>query len=211
MKLVLLQILIIVSSLSYGQVYLDDSNGDFDIIDTSNPNIKKVKDNIFYYLNQVRKSNNKAEFTYNLELEAAAQYHSIQMNIMNFFGHRNKFDSDLETPLKRILRFGGNYPYIAENISITSILNKKNITGIKMKEQDGITKYYSLDGVEIKNHTYKSLGKKVVANLLNSNKHKKDILNPDLKDIGIGIVIYSKNNGSYTQYYVLITQDIGGY
>ncbi|MEN8136948.1 MAG: CAP domain-containing protein [Bacteroidota bacterium] len=212
MKTKLLLFLIVICSGYIKAQQLDNSsNVNSEIIDIENPDIEKLNRNIFQYLNQSRKATNNSIFIYSNELAASALYHSNNMHNDHFFGHNNGNDVGLETPLKRILKFEGNYPYIAENISNITVLNSKNEKNIEIKTDGDNIIYYNSNGEEITFHSYDSLAKKIVNEWMNSEKHRKNILNPDLKETGIGVVIYSKGEGIYKQYYALITQDLGGY
>jgi len=182
-----------------------------EIINIENPDISKLNNYILKYLNKARKATNTIEFIYSLQLEKAAQYHTKQMSEIKFFGHYNSYDKGLETPLKRILKFEGNYPFIAENIANIPVLNSFKGTKIEIKIDDNNIKYYNDKGIEITNHSYESLAKRVVNDWMNSEKHRKNILNPNLIETGIGVIFHSKGKGYYKQYYALITQNLGGF
>jgi|LGOV01.1.fsa_nt_gb uncharacterized protein YkwD len=194
----------------FGFAQQNISNINEQLIDGKNPNINKFAQSIFIELNISREKNNQAKFLYSKELENAALFHSEQMNEHKFFSHSNKFDKDYSTPLKRILKFNGNYPFIAENIANIPLLNSESGKRIDIKQSKDGVKYYN-KGIEITNHSYNSFAKKVVKGWMNSEGHRKNILNPNLQETGIGVVFYTKGKGQYKQYYVLITQNLGGY
>ncbi|MCK5824487.1 MAG: CAP domain-containing protein [Ichthyobacteriaceae bacterium] len=162
-------------------------------------------------LNEIRVTQNLKEFRLTMELTDAANFHSEQMYEHNFFGHFNNFSKGNETLLDRILKFDGNYPFIAENISDVTTLATSSNQKIIMNNASGEVKYYNERGVEIINHTYISLAKKIINGWMKSKVDRSDILNPDLFETGIGAVLYEKKVGEFKYYHVLVTQTLGGY
>lgn len=209
-KLIFL-LLVLYTSMSFSQTNSKDKLSS-DIIDPENIDIEFLETQIFNSLNIARSSLSKSDFKYSHNLASAARLHSETMKSYEYFGHINRKDKDLETPQKRILKSGGDYRAFAENIAYTSLLNTNTTNNsIRIVAIDDSIKYTNEDGKPIKLHSYISLANKVVLDWMNSENHRKNIQNSNLSETGIGAVIFSTGEGVYKQYYVLITQDLGGY
>jgi uncharacterized protein YkwD len=120
--------------------------------------------------NQHRAAAGCAPLTVNAKLTAAAQLHSEDMALRDFFSHTGSNNSSLSS---RVLAQGYTFSRIAENIAA------------------GYTTPAS-----------------VINGWMNSSGHRANILNCNLRDIGVGYYFLANDTGSvnYRHYW---TQDFG--
>ena len=128
--------------------------------------IQQFKDHVFELVNQERVKANMQPLKYNPLLEQAAQNHSNDMNMRNFYSHTSL---DGKTPINRIKATG----YLNNNRS-----------------------YRAAENIALGHHS----PKQVMGGWMRSTGHRKNILNPELKEIGIGVT-KNKNRNGYSGYY----------
>lgn len=179
-------------------------------IDPDNVDYKFLYKEVLISLNKSRSENGKTNFSFSKSLNGAAILHTKQMNKYSFFSHENKKNSEFKTLLDRVLYLDGNYPFLAENIADIVLLNIEDNKSMSIKQENGKVVYTLKDGTPINYHSYKSLANKIVQTWMNSPGHRKNILNPDLSETGLGAVVHSGGEGIRKHYYVLITQTLGG-
>lgn len=138
---------------------------------------------VWHLSNVYRSNKGKYPLDYNTYLGEAAQLHSDQMQMHNFFSHDNKKNKDLSTLDKRA-EAGGykNYQVLAENI------------------------YYS--SINIYNpQTYFEVCLEIVQAFATSKGHRQNLLANDVLDMGCGIQFDEKSKQGFLYYY--FTQNFG--
>ncbi len=81
-----------------------------------NINLQTIDSLIFVEVNNLRLKKNRLPLKIAVPLEKAAHYHSNWMSAKHKLSHiENK--KDLKTPDKRVLKFGGNYTFVGENVA----------------------------------------------------------------------------------------------
>jgi uncharacterized protein YkwD len=118
--------------------------------------------------NQFRAKNGLAPLTLNSKLNAAAQVHSKNMAVQDFFGHQGM---DGSSEGDRVSQEGYNWRNLAENIA----------AGRKTPKQ-------------------------VVEGWIKSPGHRLNILNPKVKDIGVGYFFLANDTGktNYNDYWTQV-------
>ena len=179
-------------------------------VSVDNINYQILYREILEDLNIERIKYSKKAFSISRELNKAAILHSEQMNKYHFFSHVNKKNKKFATLLDRVLYVDGNFPFLAENIADIVMLNIPNNKRISIKQEGNKILYFDENGSRINYHTYESLANKVVQSWMNSKGHRKNILNGDYSETGLGAIVHTKGEGLKKQYYLLITQTLGG-
>ncbi|PIE02542.1 MAG: hypothetical protein CSA81_06935 [Acidobacteria bacterium] len=135
-------------------------------------------------VNDQRQSRDLDPLGYNEDLEYLALLHSRDMAINQFFAHENlKGESATDRALKiglTVTRTIGSITYrgISENLYMSSL--KKSVA------------FYVEKGIKIQNirwHSNESAAQAIVDGWMNSTGHRKNMLNPNLIEQGIGIYI----------------------
>jgi uncharacterized protein YkwD len=125
---------------------------------SSDPNVgfSDFEQQVVDLTNQERISRGLAPLTINVQLNNAAEQHSQDMVVQNYFSHQGR---DGSSPWDRMQSQGYNYSQAAENIAFGQ-----------------------------------TTAQEVVTDWMNSAGHRQNILDPNLKEIGVGYY-----NGYWTQ------------
>lgn len=146
------------------------------LIDTNNIDYELFNAAIFYCTNIQRSKYNKKPFKHSVLLEMSAQGHSKDMATHSFFSHTSTVRGKTSMT-DRLTAIGlGEYGSWAENIAISNETNP----------------------------TYWSFALKLVDQWMNSEGHKKNILNSNYNYLGCGAYYYKFEHGTY--YYFKSTQ-----
>lgn len=143
------------------------------------PGIKDIESKIIELTNYERKKKSLPELNYNRNLMIAARQHSYEMLIKDYFSHISPLDIN-RIPVIRMYNAG--------------IISYK--TGENIAKQAG-----NLLPVLLENNR-DSIARDVVYNWMNSSEHRKNILDEDYSDIGVGV----SNDDSI----LMITQNFSG-
>lgn len=188
----LLCILLSMPIFSYSQVDLHDWNDDFynqynsstfqslevvhQKIDIDNIDYELFNAAIFYCTNIQRIKYGRKTFSHSPSLENAAQGHSKDMVTYNFFSHTSPRGGKVSMS-DRLAAVGIEYGYKAENIAINNEISP----------------------------TYWSFALDLVAQWMNSEGHKRNILNSKYITLGCGVYYYKFEYNKY--FYVKSTQN----
>lgn len=130
---------------------------------------------IFHGMNQVRREHNLPEFQFHPKLNQIARAHSTEMAGLNYFSHQSPVKKN-ETLTQRFrnakVKWTGQ---VAENIAV-SYTKSAVLSGYFPAEIDK----YPYD-------TYSQFAKIILVKWLESPGHRKNILNPQLKRMAIGV------------------------
>lgn len=159
---------------------------------------------VFYETNRIRKLHQLPEFHHSNALEQAAREHSLDMVNHNFFSHTSPVKGKT-TLTERAAAVGIRDCALAENIH--------ERWGLEFAENQPVyppvhgQNYFSYKymGEAIPNHTYQSLAKAVVKSWYESAGHRQNMLNPELKYLGVGAAHF-KNSAFYNIDYFRFTQ-----
>jgi len=135
---------------------------------TVGSNYKALQDKIFELTNVERQKNGVAPFVYNAAVEKYAVAKSQDMAVNNYFDHNSPTNGYFYDIWKKD---GFKYSAGAENI------------------------YYMSDGRGYTNQDINTLAQQIVTGWMNSDGHRKNILNPNLKELGVGVAV--KDNRLY--------------
>lgn len=199
-------LLVIFSPVSYSQtgditvtdsLYVNYNTKEFlelenlnELIDFENHDVELINAAIFHLTNKERKKKKRTELAFSAELSKAAQFHSEQMRDKKFFSHKNTKDKEFYSMDDRIKYFGGNFSRWGENISkrLAIIYRKQTYTPL----------------------TYLELAENIVRSWMNSQGHRKTMLNPDYKYLGCGVALPVNPNKRKKYIYAYATQNFGG-
>ena len=125
-------------------------------------------------------------------LIAAAQMHSDDMINQNIYIHISPKSKKHKTMYDRVRSVGGIFDYISENILENNPYNLHNGEEYSWTENNGIKNYYITKTKKpIGKLTYNELAEKLVNQWLNSTPHRKNILNKNIKYMGVNTAISS--------------------
>lgn len=130
-------------------------------------------------------------------LRKAAQDYANILQQGKFFDHIHPSNSRKETPLKRVLFFGGKETSTAENLASISIFNipVRNTTLYVIDREKNL--YSSTpNGLPVSFHTEISAATSIVESWLNSPGHRENLLHKDLYRVGCGATIMKHQSSS---------------
>ncbi len=120
-------------------------------------------------VNTLRQKKNRLPLKIAVPLEKAAHYHTEWMTAKHKLSHlENK--KDLKTPDKRVLKFGGNYTFVGENVAYLSYDAKK---------------------------TEQEIAKEFVSIWQHSKEHYKNMINRAFTLTGIAVIYDSEKQRIY--------------
>jgi uncharacterized protein YkwD len=174
-------------------------------IDLKNIDYPLLNAAVFYETNAKRVQMKLPPLAYSPALEKISMEHSNDMVKANFYSHNSPIKGR-ETPVKRMESIGVKNAYSAENINIGyGIIYKDNEPVYPPSENKSGYFSYTLNGPPIPNQTYSSLATIVVNSWMNSPGHRRNILNENLKYMGVGAAHY-KDSKSHNMDKFKITQ-----
>lgn len=157
-----------------------------DKINFSNIDYSLLQASVFYETNRRRQEMNLPPLKFSLALEQAATEHSQDMVKLDFYSHTSPVESR-RTPKKRLERYGITNAYTAENINIGFGIAYEGGRPVYTPDQNkGNYFSYDLNGVPLPPQTYRSLSIALVDSWMNSPGHRRNILNTNLKYLGVG-------------------------
>lgn len=153
------------------------------VIDLNNVDYELINLTVLHYTNEHRYKKNKNKLVYNKTLEKSALLHSSEMKKYNFFDHINRKNRKFRT-LENRAKYVNYQDYIelAENLYYG---------------------YIDLNNVS----TYKDLGKTITKAFIDSRTHNLNLLDKNLKELGLAIVFKDMSEDGYLYYY--FTQSFG--
>ena len=145
---------------------------------------------IFYQSNQQRAAHGLEHFAHSPALERAAKRHSDDMTAYDFFDHRSPVQGR-ETMRKRLQMEGVSGGSSAENIAISFGIEYEAKRPVATPDTNGGYFSYQVRGEPIENHTYLGLATAVVKQWMDSEGHRRNLLNPDYSFMGAGSSHYN--------------------
>ncbi len=147
----------------------------------------KLENKIYNLINKIRKENNLPPLKLNKKLIQIAKAHSQDMAKRNYTSHITPEGKD---PNVRAVEKGFNIIKKEKNLIRKGIA--ENIFETQFyKEINGMKKPY-LEKINM-------IAQKAVSSWMKSEGHKKNILNPDYKETGIGVAISKDKKIKITQ------------
>ncbi|WCL48760.1 CAP domain-containing protein [Leptospira sp. GIMC2001] len=151
---------------------------------------------VFFETNKRRVEMDLPDFEYSQALEQVSVEHSRDMVRLDFSSHNSPVPGR-ETPKKRMEAYGITNAYTAENINIGYGVAYEGGRPVFTPDQNkGGYFSYDLNGVPLPAQTYLSLARSVVDSWMNSPGHRRNILNTNLKYLGVGSA-YFKDSKFY--------------
>lgn len=163
-------------------------------IDMNNIDYKLLHAAVFYETNRVRRRYQMPLLNYAEALERAAKSHSDDMVRYQFFSHTSPVKGRKKMA-DRLDAAGIRNCAAAENIAETSGIDSEPGRSMYNPEQNGGYFSYEYRGEPLPNHSYISLAKAVVAQWLESEGHRNNILNPQYTFLGVGAAHF--NDGKF--------------
>ncbi len=152
---------------------------------------------VFDLTNIERRRAGLSEFKNNQYLHESATGHSRDMAARNYFEHKSKGFFKGTAPRDRIEATGYAPSMSAENIAMIPIVNSQRVQSYPGRPPQII---------EMDVNSYNRMAVYSVTQWMESPGHRKNILNPALKDMGVGVAVGMKD----TVAYVYLTQNFGG-
>ncbi len=162
-------------------------------IDMDNVDYPLLHAAIFYESNRQRQQHDVSRFSHSPALERAAKGHSDDMTAYDFFNHQSPVEGR-ETMARRLELAGASGGASAENIAISFGIEYEAKQPVATPEQNGGYFSYQIRGEPIENHTYLGLAKVVVKQWMESEGHRRNLLNPDYASMGAGTSHYNDEN-----------------
>ena len=173
-------------------------------IDVQNIDTALLNAAIFHITNQERDLSGLPLLKYSVLLEKIAARHSGNMVRLDFFSHSSPVRGEKNLP-QRLSREGIENTHAAENIADVTGIEYENGRLVYTPLQNGGYFSYSYRGEPILPHTYLGLARKIVRAWMNSDGHRKNILNPRYKYVGVGAVYY-RNSAFFNMDHFKVTQ-----
>lgn len=152
---------------------------------------------VFDLTNVERRRFKLSEFENNQSLHASATGHSRDMAARNYFEHKSKGIFRGTAPQDRMKAAGYAPSMSAENIAMIPTFNSQRTQSYGGGAPQVIETDYN---------SYNRLAAYSTQQWMESPGHRKNILNPQLKEMGVGVAIGMKDNVPY----VYLTQNFGG-
>jgi uncharacterized protein YkwD len=143
---------------------------------------------VFFETNRQRSLNGLGPLKWNMNLEIAAYHHSRIMLEKKFFSHTSRVRSRRDTSDRGKLA-GITNPSIAENIATEFVLDYTPGKPAYFHGK-GVFSYDGNPDNKLINHTYASYAVELVDGWMNSPGHRRNILNTNALELGVGIVIH---------------------
>ena len=148
---------------------------------------------VFYATNAQRHENHLPPFQHSPALEYAARAHSRDMVVLDFFSHTSLVTGKTNLA-DRLSQVGLKTGYRAENIAIAFALEYQSGRPVYTPAQNDGYFSYSYRGPALEYRTYLDLAETVVRQWMNSPGHRRNILNSNLKYLGIGAAFYRQHD-----------------
>ena len=169
------------------------SSGASQPIDLANPDTALLSAVIEQLSDVARSEAGRANLEPSAALRKAADKYARKMVRENFLAHHDPNTSSLKTPSQRAAAAGVKNPHIAENLA--------DVPGFQVESGEP---FYVLDpgppiisrepdGEPIPAHTYGSFAQTVVQGWLNSPGHRKNLLDDEALQIGVGAARAERN------------------
>jgi uncharacterized protein YkwD len=169
-------------------------------IDPAKLDAELVARQIFEKTNEERRKAGLGEFSWMSELAMAANAHSADMAGKQYFSHNGKGFLRRSSVSSRAEQAGVGKRMLAENIAMIPTFRSQQTRTVVDKAGN-----YSQQW-EVAGDTYSELTDWALEQWMNSPGHRKNILNPELTRLGVGVAI-GDNKGVP---YVYLTQDFAG-
>lgn len=128
---------------------------------------------------------------------SAATQHSRDMASRGYFDHKSKGFFKRTNPSDRMATYGYQPRMSAENIAMIPTFNNQIIRTSSDRSRQVMAADYN---------SYDRLARYAMREWMNSPGHRKNIMNPQLSTLGVGVAVGMRKNVPY----VYLTQDFGG-
>lgn len=167
---------------------------------------------IFEKTNIARQMHSLESLIYSRELSLMSSLHSTQMKKYDFFSHTNSHNPILKELDDRVTHFNLRFEKVTENIADLSYLNSEEETKVEVRRVNDQTEFFSAkDGRKFNYYNIDSFSDYVVNAWMNSDGHRKNILDQSVTHLGCGAVIYNRtlNETGDCIPYLKVTQNFG--
>lgn len=161
-------------------------------IDPAEFNEELLSAAIFHESNRRRVENGLAALSYHAKVRKAALQHSRLMAKHGVLSHATpKSKKDIQ-PVERLRKMGLDPRYSAENIGFDFLVQYESGREFYLREgKDGAMQFsYEPQGPALPPHTYLSFAKLIVQEWLDSPEHRKNLLSPHPRFLGIGAALH---------------------
>lgn len=143
--------------------------------------------------NAERKKQGIAALATNRILRRSSERYAQRMVAEGFLAHEDPTSTDLHTPPQRVAAAGGANPATSENIADVPAFRVESGEPFYVLDAEHYVIAREPDGPPIEAHTYATFAATVVEGWMNSPGHRRNLLNPDALEQGIGAQMYLQN------------------
>ena len=152
---------------------------------------------IFHATNATRRAHGQPELQPSAHLEHAARRYAQRMVDEGFLAHEDPHDASMRTPKQRAEAAGVENALPAENLATHpgfQFDSGEPLVVLDPKGPDGPVLARKPGGPPIPKHTYETLAASVVEQWMNSPGHRKNLLHPEAKALGVGAALYREQD-----------------
>ncbi len=173
------------------------------IINIEHPDHYLLSISIYHATNQLRQKKGLQPLQPMRILYDAGMYHLKAMKQFHFFAHENPINKKERTLYQRVKNRGGAFNMVGENLA--QVLPMRS-NGKYLIQYDGERYvYFDRRGRQLQLLSYGELGQYIVDQWYESSGHRKNLLNPDYKYIGIATLVeeFDLNDGRVPSIYAV--------
>lgn len=152
-----------------------------------------LEDAIVRMTNAVRKKKGVGELPRHPVLAKAARKYANRMVDKGFLAHEDPTSKSLRTPADRIEAAGGKNATPAENLADVPAFRIASGQPFYLIDPDEPVISLEPDGPPVERHTYASYAAAVVDGWMNSPGHRRNLLDENAVEIGVGAAMYRQN------------------
>jgi len=158
---------------------------------------------LFHRTNEERTRRNLTPFVFHTDLLKAAQGHSQHQARHDYFGHINRKDRRMRSPMQRVHRLNEHFVAVAENLAQSSLQEVSHGSRLRLNEAGEAV---LPDGSPIDYRSYRAIADEVVKRWMDSPPHRENILG-DYQFLGCGLSTVQKDRYALSKLW--ITQNFG--
>ncbi|AUD05762.1 CAP domain-containing protein [Spirosoma pollinicola] len=148
---------------------------------------------LFQATNEARRLAGLPSLRYDPALSQAAQRHAESMIQYNYTSHEDLYDLSEMTLLKRIQKQTNRFGRLAENVGQYQTIDTPEWFGVRFNAKTQRFEFLDIYNNQLyRPHTYASYARYAVGQLLNSARHRANLLNPLFTHVGCAVRLSSR-------------------
>lgn len=162
-------------------------------IDFEHVDYDRLEEALFRMTNEVRRQHDRSPLQHSRLLARAARKYARRMVDRGFLAHEDPTDERLRTPQDRVRAAGAANPKTAENIADVPGFRVESGKPYYVLDPDAPVIALEPNGPPIERHTYASYAAAVVDGWMHSPGHRRNLLDPNAVQLGLGAAMYHQN------------------